>query len=923
MLRTEPTLANTNDMILGTCIPIVGRATIGDMGGASLQSADNARPVSLFFCYSHKDQELQQELETHLSTLHKSGALSSWSYRQIAGGQDWRTEIDTHLSQADIILLLLSANFFASDHCYEVEAKRALERHDAGQARVIPIVLTAAADWLSTPIGKLQALPAGATPITSWPDRHSAWAIVVEGIKKAIAEIVSRPVKPRSVCPAPFLVPSLKGMVSLNRLEILESLHGIFCNSLSPPAVQCLYGLRGTGKRHLAISYAHHYRQEYRATFLIDANREIALREGFFAIAQVLGLSRKDPQSLDEGVLVAQRWLTENAGWLLILAGAETPEIVRPFIPMGAAGHILITAEHDFRDLGVDRSLLLGELQPNDALNFLRQRTGYKLVNEEELAAVELAKELGYLPLALEQAAAFLVKRRMPISVHLKSLQQRPAEILGKYRTCIGTYKESVATTWSLIFNKLEEESPASMDLLRLSALLDGSGVPLDFFYRENGMLRSVMAELGPSFQNTHHVDQLFDLLEPLASYSLIHVDPDGGYYSINRLVQQAVRLRMDDANQRLWAERTVRAVGQAILGLRYEDWPAHQYLSRQVKAAADLIEPWGLSFPAAVALLNKRGHFLHELGRHSDAEHRYQVALGICDETVGNRSAEISDTLNGLGRLCFRRGRYREAEEYFSRALSIRREVYGDAHCDVAASENNLALLRFTVNPTDALIEQLYEHALQVRGAKLGPDHPLLARTVKNLGVFRTFHRQYGEAERLHHRGLDMFARTLGREHPIIAHSLNDLGQLCLCRGEYIDAERYYRRAQAIGEEAYGTEHPDTAYSIQGLARVYAAQRQDCEAEGLFLEALRRQETHLGSEHPHVAGILFGLAVLRDRAGNRSAAELLYQRVLRIWGRSLAPMHPDYVDCHGRLAALLGRPGHPRPLPEVAHSAA
>lgn len=878
------------------------------------------RAVSLFCCYSHKDEELQDELETHLSTLRKSGAIKSWNYRQIIGGQEWRKEIEAHLNEAEIILLLLSANFFASEYCYEFEAQRALERHAAGQARVIPILLTAAADWLSTPIGKLQALPPGAQPITTWPDRDKAWADVVEGIKEVVAELVARPAPVPEARPGPFLIPNLKGLASVPRLAVLEALRQGFCEQNGPPSIQCLYGLRGMGKTHTAIAYASRYRNHYRAAFLIGADGEMALREGFFEIAQVLGLPLKDPQSLDEGVRVTLRWLTENPGWLLILAKAISPETVRSFIPFGSAGHVLITADHDFRELGVDRALPLTELTPSEALSFLRERTGYKLQNQEKLAAAELARELGFLPLALEQAAAFIRQRQMPVSVHLRSLRQRPAEILGKYRTSLGPYRESVAKTWDLIFAKLEEESPPAADFLHLSSLLNGDRISMDLLYREGEVLKPVMAELGPTIAAVGHADQLFELLAPLASYSLIQMEPDSGWFSINRLLQQAVRLRMDEATHRLWAERAVRAVAKAIAGLRYEDWPRHQYLSPQVTSAAELIEAWNFSFPEAAMLLNKAGQFLHEQSRYDLAEKRYRVAHGICEKTVGSRSIEIADSLNGLGRVCSRSGRYRDAEGFFVQALAIRHELLGDEHEGVAAIENNLALLRFHMEPQNEEIEDLYQHSLRVRQARLGADHPLVARTLKNLGLMHTFRGRYHEAEVLHRRALAMFQRTLGHEHPMLAQCFNGLGGLYLKCADLTAAERYYQQGRKICDEAQGTEHPDAAYSISGLARVYALQGKDCEAEALFLEALRLRETHLGAEHPEVATCLFGLAALRDRAGNFADAELLYQRVLRIWGRALATTHPDLSDCREQLASLLSRLGQRRSPPDASH---
>ena len=123
--------------------------------------------INLFFSYSHKDRELRDELERHLSMLKRQGIIGAWHDRMITAGTEWVGEIDAHLEQARLILLLVSADFLSSDYAYDVELRRAMARHASGDARVIPVILRAV-DWEGAPFGKLQAVPGGAKPDTSW-----------------------------------------------------------------------------------------------------------------------------------------------------------------------------------------------------------------------------------------------------------------------------------------------------------------------------------------------------------------------------------------------------------------------------------------------------------------------------------------------------------------------------------------------------------------------------------------------------------------------------------------------------------------------------------------------------------------------------------------------------------------------------------
>jgi internalin A len=151
----------------------------------------HSQPVRLFYSYSHKDETLRDELETHLKLLQREGLVETWHDRKIEAGDRWKQEIDENLQRADIILLLVSADFIASDYCYKAEMQRALERHEKGEARVIPVVVRDS-NWKMAPFAKLQALPKDAEAVDLWRNRDSAWRNVSEGIQATVEEIRRR-----------------------------------------------------------------------------------------------------------------------------------------------------------------------------------------------------------------------------------------------------------------------------------------------------------------------------------------------------------------------------------------------------------------------------------------------------------------------------------------------------------------------------------------------------------------------------------------------------------------------------------------------------------------------------------------------------------------------------------------------------------
>ncbi|BAZ28701.1 hypothetical protein NIES4074_11350 [Cylindrospermum sp. NIES-4074] len=149
------------------------------------------RAIEVFFSYAHEDERLRNELAKHLKLLERQQVIKSWFDRDITAGNEWEKEIEKQLNAAQVILLLISPDFLASDFCWSVELKRAMERHEAREACVIPIILREV-DWHSAPFGKLQALPKNAEPVTNWANQDQAFTDISRGISKVVKELLAR-----------------------------------------------------------------------------------------------------------------------------------------------------------------------------------------------------------------------------------------------------------------------------------------------------------------------------------------------------------------------------------------------------------------------------------------------------------------------------------------------------------------------------------------------------------------------------------------------------------------------------------------------------------------------------------------------------------------------------------------------------------
>ena len=255
--------------------------------------------------------------------------------------------------------------------------------------------------------------------------------------------------------------------------QLHEMLHQKGSSALSQP--QALSGLGGIGKTQTALEYSYRYRHEYHAIFWIRAESEAALNTSYAEIAKRLALPEQEAPDADKIIQAVKHWVEQHEQWLLIFDNADTPTLLKRYIPRHATekGHLLLTSRAQVFDmLGIARPMEVQEMQPKEAMAFLLKRTGRdEPESHERTAGEQLAKELGYLPLALEQSSAYILEKHARFQDYLASYRKQRLALLNKAQPKATDYPESVETTWAINFREVEQE-PASADVLRLSAFL-------------------------------------------------------------------------------------------------------------------------------------------------------------------------------------------------------------------------------------------------------------------------------------------------------------------------------------------------------------------------------------------------------------------------------------------------------------------
>ncbi|HJQ22932.1 MAG TPA: FxSxx-COOH system tetratricopeptide repeat protein [Blastocatellia bacterium] len=766
------------------------------------------KPIEVFFSYAHEDEPLRDEMAKHLASLKRQGLITAWHDRQIPPGSEWDEEIKTQLKTADIILLLISADSMASDYCTGVEMRHAVERHDRKEACVIPIILRPC-DWDGAPFSKLQALPKDARAVTRWEDRDEAFVNIVEGIKAAIKQINAR-APGRQQAPSPsgiWNVPHLRNPNFTGREEELKALRASLLAGETAALVQtqAITGLGGVGKTQLATEYAYRHGAAYTIVWWVRSEEPTTLASDYAGLAAKLDLPEKDATEQRVIVEAVKEWLRQNQGWLLIFDNAEDVKLTRDYIPPGNSGHVIITSRNP-NWKGMANSLSVNPLPLQEATQFLLNRTG----QQDEATARTLAEELGRLPLALEQASAYMDTSGCAMSRYLKLFKERQGEMLhrGKPST---EYPDTVETTWSLSFQNVERDTPVAAELLRLCAFFAPDDIPLK-------MLIDGTKELPKSLAATVTDDLLLDeALSALRQYSLIKVENEK--LTIHRLVQAVIRSTMDEATFKQWAGVAVHVVN-ASFPQDSDDvrtWPICAPLLPHASTALSHAEAIQFASNKTARLFNEVGLYLATRAEYAQAKHMYEHALALNEKAFGPDATQVATNLDNLAGVLQAQGDLAGAKALVERALAIDEVAFGPTHPKVAIRLNNLGLV-LKAQGDLSRAKALYERAITIGEAILGPTHPKMATRLGNLaGVLRAQGDLNG-AKALYQRALTIDEAVYGPDHPAVAIDINNLGGLLREQGNLASAKALFERSLRIFREFLGDAHPLTKMAQKNL---------------------------------------------------------------------------------------------------------
>jgi uncharacterized membrane protein len=703
------------------------------------------------------------------------------------------------------------------------------------------------------------------------------------------------------------------------------------------PRLVALCGLGGAGKTSVAVEYAHRHLAELGLCWQFAAEDPAVLAAEFAVLAAQLG-AREVVDPRDPVASVHAALARAGTEWLLIFDNVLDRAAVEPFMPPAGPGRVLVTTQSQHWPTG--QALAVPVLGREVAASFLVDRT----CDPDRSAATELAAELDGLPLALEQAAAYMQATGTSLARYLPLFRTRQADLLARGEAA--GHPTDVAVTLGLALSRLADQAAAA-GLMRVLAFLAPEPVPLTrlLAVEQAGerLGAEIAAAVGPLLGDPVAAG---DAIIALRRYSLISPAGDG-LVLVHRLVQAVTRAQLPVQAAGQWKQAAAALVEGAVPPdpSLPASWPAYavllphawvvldltsaglwrmaEYLGRSgsYPAARDLCrliadacrdrDAYGPEHPDALSARHELARWTAEAGDPTKARDQLAELLPIRVRVLGSEHPDTLITRTNLARWTGQAGEATGARDQLAALLPIYEQVVGSEHPDTLITRNQLA--RWTGEAGDAAgARDQLAALLPIRERVLGPEHPNTLMTRHELARCTG---QAGDPA----GARDQFAavllvreRVLGRGHPHTLAARNNLARWAGQAGDATGARDQLAALLPVRERVLGPEHPDTLTARHNLA-LWAGQAGDATGARDQLAALLPiRERVRGSDHPHTLMTRHELARCTGQAGDPAGARDQLAALLPIRERVLGSDHPHTLMTRHELARCTGQAGDP-----------
>jgi tetratricopeptide (TPR) repeat protein len=813
--------------------------------GASIQS------LRFFVSYTGADRAWAEWIAWQLEDAGHRVVVQAWDFRP---GENFIANMRRALDTSDRTIAVISAAYLES--VYGSDEWTAAFIHDqAGQTSLLAVRVQ------DVPLPRL---------LRPWVyidlvgvDQEVAAQRLLEGVRPGRRKPEQPPVFPPAMTPAqgvgepsfPGQRPTISNLPPRNpaftgRDALLAELRAQLAADTSVAVVaHALYGLGGVGKTQLALEYAHRYAADYDLVWWIPAENPVTISSTLASLGVKLDLDpRVDPERLVAAVLEALRG---RGRWLLVFDNAEQPGDVAAFRPAGSGGHLLVTSRNPaWGALG--QSVRVDVLPHDQAVSLLLRRSQ----SQDRASADQLALQLGDLPLALEQAAAYLEQTGMPLAAYLALFRRQQQALLQRGRAV--AYQGQVDTTWRLSMKHVAQASPAGVELLRLCAFLAPEAIPLDLVADRPDLLPDALAEAAADGEAG-----VQEAAGACYRYSLVDRDVDG--IRVHRLVQQVVRAELTDQHRQATINLAIELLDAALpLGEQVpnpERWSRFAQLLPHVLVATQHAQEAGVAQAKTMLLLRRTAAYLWWVrGEYAAARDIYYRILPLAQAVLGSDHPQMGWLLTDLGAVLRELGNPTEARVYLEQALTHRRPLRAP---DPRADGTTLSYLGRTLHDLDDLTgaRTALSQALATKRELLGDDQAEVGSIMGHLGEVLRHLGEFGEARILQERALAIKTASLGSNHPSVGRTVRNLGKLLHDLKDLNGAQAALKQALVVLEGALGPNHPHVGSTCWSLGLVLQDQGKPAQARKQMDRAYAILQATLGPDHDSTKAVVSWLA--------------------------------------------------------------
>ena len=621
-------------------------------------------------------------------------------------------------------------------------------------------------------------------------------------------------------------------------------------------------------KTTIAVEFCYRRRKAQPQAHIIwvHGNSDETFKASYQELGQGVGLKGDNEEEWLNEVI---RWLESSASgdWIMVIDNFDDikPDgVTMEYIPR-SRGTVLFTTR-DKRlighpaylspNAGVEIPAMSDQEASETLLQLLGDASQIYLETSRQLLAL-----LGNLPLAIAQAAAYIRETSMELSKYLelfKKCERNQRDLLSEALPVAirneGHTSRAVMTTWEITTDKIQQESPVSIQLLELISFLDPEGIPEE------------LIKEAPFFKNQSPIF-FTNALRPLISFALLN-RLEFSNYRLHRLVGFWTRVQIDlkkdiqEKQERL--EMAVDLVQDSIPPQKEDERQKCIQLLPHAVAVLDHAGRHHMEFNSRWDLEDSVGAILDVNEHYINALDWLQRALDGKEKALGTDHLSTVHTVQHIAIVFTRQGKYDKALEWYQRALDGREKVLGNDHPSTLHTVNNMAFVFNIQGKYDKALEW-YQRALDGCEKALGNDHPSTLSIVNNMAIVFDNQGRYDKALEWYQRALDGCEKALGNDHPSTLDTIHNMALVFDNQGRYDKALEWYQRALDGCEKALGNDHPSTLGTVNNMALVFDKQGEYNKAVEWFQRALGGYEKALGSDHPSTIRTVRNMAIAKD----------------------------------------------------------